>query len=85
MKKKKLPESLKLCFVSQKLPRGSAAADYGYLWSLCTSLVQRGHKVTVITVDPAKAGGSQIAEGVHIYYIDAPIIGDPKLALKEAF
>jgi 1,2-diacylglycerol 3-alpha-glucosyltransferase len=83
--KKELSESLKLCFVSQKLPKGGAAADYGYLWPLCRSLAKRGHKVTVITSDPAKSGSSQIAEGVHIYYIDSPIIGDPKLALKEAF
>jgi len=83
--KKNLPDRLKICFTSQKLPRGGAAADYGYLWPLCRSLVKRNHDVSVITVDSVKSGTSITADGVNIHYIETPIIGDPKQAQKEAF
>lgn len=83
--KKNLPDRLKICFISKKLPRGGAAADYGYLWPLCRSLVKRNHEVSVITADAVKSGTSNVADGVKIHYVESPIIGDPKTALKEAF
>jgi glycosyltransferase involved in cell wall biosynthesis len=83
--KKKLPQSLRICFISQKMPRGGAAADYGYLWPLCRSLAQKGHTVYVITAEPSKSGLSQIIDNVHIHFIDTPIIGDPKTSHREAF
>jgi glycosyltransferase involved in cell wall biosynthesis len=83
--KKVLPTALKIGFISHKFPRGGAAADYGYLWPLCRSLVKKGHNVSVITSDPQRSGVSQVSDGVFIHYVEQPIIGDPKTALKESF
>jgi 1,2-diacylglycerol 3-alpha-glucosyltransferase len=79
-----LPERLRICFVSQRLPRTGAAADYGYLWPLARNLATRGFDVHVLTAEDRTSGtGLQIIEGVNIHYLEMPMPGEFATPFQE--
>lgn len=82
--KKTLPEKLRICFLSQKLPRFAAAADYGYLWPLCRNLATRGHDVTVITVEATTGSLTETSHGVQIHHVEQPAFGEIGASLRES-
>jgi 1,2-diacylglycerol 3-alpha-glucosyltransferase len=82
--KSKRPEKLRICFVSQRLPKTGLGADYGYLWPLCRNLVRRGHEITVITMESHEGAASQFVEGVHIHYVESPLSPEFGPGLKES-
>lgn len=71
--KKTLPEKLRVCIVTKRLPMSGLATDYGYLWHLCRNLVKAGHDITVIATEkPSHVGYDVTIEGVRILYLDPP-------------
>lgn len=79
--KKALPESLRVAIVTQKLPLGGLASDYGYLWHLCRHLSSRGHDITVITTDQVSKAAS--TEGVKVHLVET-FLGDLASSLRES-
>jgi glycosyltransferase involved in cell wall biosynthesis len=78
-----IPEHLRLCFFSQKLPRKRGSDNYGYLWPLCRSLAKMGHDVTVITSEGGDAKVDKV-EGVEIHSLESPL-GFGGAPTKESF
>ena len=78
-----IPQSLRLCFLSQRLPRSGGHAHYGYLWPLCKNLAARGHDITVITSEAHSDATSETIEGVQIHNLDSPI-GEFSTTLQES-
>ncbi|MBK9292994.1 MAG: glycosyltransferase family 4 protein [Oligoflexia bacterium] len=64
---KPLPQSLRICFVSQKFPIFDRTAECGYLWPLTLKLSQLGHQVAIITPDQSVDRISKPPERVQIY------------------
>lgn len=64
---KPLPQSLRICFVSQKFPIFDRTADCGYLWPLTLRLAQLGHQVAIITPDHSVDRITKPPERVQIY------------------
>ncbi len=47
--KKRLPDSLNICLVGQRIQIMSRNADNGFLWPIARGLAKQGHRVTVLT------------------------------------
>ena len=44
-----MPDSLNICMVARKFPILGRATDHGFLWPVARGLVDRGHKVTILS------------------------------------
>lgn len=81
--KKSIPENLRICFVTHKLPFFDRSTDYGYLWPLCRSLAKKGHDITVITSDSPDENFSSRDKNIHIHYLEGGF-GEATTAFKES-
>ncbi len=81
--RKVIPESLRICFVSQKFPIFDRTAECGYLWPLIQKIAQRGHNVSVITPDASVDRLRVIPKDIQIHRLSN--FRDSALDLLEQF
>jgi 1,2-diacylglycerol 3-alpha-glucosyltransferase len=80
-KKRTAPSQLNICLVAKRFPLLGRNADTGFLWPVARGLVQRGHKVTVLTArTPFAAENTLEKDGVT-----AHLFGDRKTFSSQVF
>jgi len=66
---------MKICMFSRILPIHSAGGMQDHVQTLSVGLVQRGHRVSVITSGRADGKESELVEGVEIYFLKGTTVG----------
>jgi glycosyltransferase involved in cell wall biosynthesis len=82
--KKALPSQLNICITSHRYPLSEWAAPYGYLWVLTQRLVERGHKVTVITSEPPRDKMMARYKGVDVHHLERDLYSNSPAGRHEA-
>ncbi len=69
MKKNRVPESLNICLIGQRIQILSRSSDHGFLWPIARGLSQQGHKVTIISTLSPLGKVEVERDGVKAYFL----------------
>lgn len=69
MPRSRMPDSLRICLVGQRIQILSRATDSGFLWPIARGLAQQGHHVTVLS-NRSPLGREEVErDGVKAFYL----------------
>lgn len=88
MRKKDLPQKLKIAFVSPKFTVSGAAVAQGFVWPILRQLALMGHTVHIYAWSNSLGEPLLVIDGVHIYFLSElhktkNILDYPKLVQSQ--
>ncbi len=69
MSKARVPDSLNICLVGQRIQILSRSSDHGFLWPIARGLAKQGHKVTVLSTLSSVGKAEVERDGVKAFFL----------------
>ena len=69
MQKSRVPDSLNICLIGQRIQILSRSSDHGFLWPIAMGLSQQGHNVTIISTLSPLGKAEVDRDGVKAYFL----------------
>lgn len=63
------PQKLNICITTQKFPLLGRADNFGFLWPISKGLIQKGHRVTVLSTESPQHSPEIQQEGVRAFFL----------------